>query len=76
MEKMNRRVFCGTSFLALPLMGVFAGEKKNRVCSNIPDPIPDVLADEFAKTTFDTRAERINCQRMAFPAVCRVRQDF
>ena len=53
MEKMNRRVFCGTSFLALPLMGVFAGEKENRVCSNIPDPITDVLADEFAKTTFD-----------------------
>ena len=53
MEKMNRRVFCGTSFLALPLMSVFAGEKGNKACCDISDPITDVLADEFARTTFD-----------------------
>ncbi|MBN2318970.1 MAG: hypothetical protein JXR49_07830 [Acidobacteria bacterium] len=53
MEKMNRRAFCGTSLLALPLMSVFAEEKKNKACSNIPDPIMDVLSDEFAKTTFE-----------------------
>jgi len=53
MEKMNRRVFCGTSLLTLPLVSAFAGENKNNVCSDISDPIMDVLADEFAKTTYD-----------------------
>ena len=53
MNSMNRRAFCGTSLLALPLMNAFAGEKGKKCCSDIQDPLMDVLADEFAGTTFD-----------------------
>jgi len=53
MEKMHRRTFCGTSLLALPLMNVFAGETDNKCCSDSQDPVMEVLADEFARTTFD-----------------------
>ncbi len=52
MERMNRRSFCGASLLVLPLMNGFAGEREEKCCSEISDPIMDVLADEFAKTTF------------------------
>ncbi|MBN2242271.1 MAG: hypothetical protein JW793_06235 [Acidobacteria bacterium] len=51
MQKMDRRVFCGTTLLALPIMNGFA--KDERACLDIPDPVMDALADEFARTTFD-----------------------
>ncbi len=53
MERMNRRSFCGASLLMLPLMSGFAGESEEKCCSESSDPIMDVLAGEFAKTTFD-----------------------
>ena len=56
MEKVSRRVFCGTSFLAYPLMNVFAKQKKNAACTDTSiseDPIMDVLAKQFAETTYD-----------------------
>lgn len=56
MEKVSRRVFCGTSVMAYPLMNVIAKQKRNSACTDtavLEDPIMDVLADEFAQTTYD-----------------------
>lgn len=56
MHRMNRRYFCGTSLLALPLMKAFAGGDGGCCSDTPPDPVLDALADDFARTTID--AER------------------
>jgi len=53
MQKMNRRYFCGTSLLALPLTRVFAREKDGDIITSVSDPVMDSLSDEFVRTTID-----------------------
>jgi hypothetical protein len=55
MEKTTRRMFCGTAFMALPVLTLAAGRKEAGM--NIPllssEPILETLADEFADITAD-----------------------
>jgi len=53
MQKMNRRNFCGTSLLALPLANVLVGETRAGDLPVETDPVMDALAEEFAETTMD-----------------------
>jgi hypothetical protein len=53
MQEMTRRYFCGASVLALPAVRVFAGAAEEPAGEGFSDPVLDVLADEFARTTAD-----------------------
>ena len=53
MQTMTRRYFCGASVLALPLARVFAGTAEDDLGPGFSDPVLDVLAEEFARTTAD-----------------------
>ncbi|MEJ2111737.1 MAG: hypothetical protein P8Z37_17875 [Acidobacteriota bacterium] len=54
---MNRRIFCGTSILAIPLVRAFAGNRESADAIEVSDPVMSALADEFAFTTMDGARE-------------------
>lgn len=53
MQEMTRRCFCGASAMAFPLARLFAGPEENDPGAGFSDPVLDVLAEEFARTTVD-----------------------
>ena len=53
MQEMTRRYFCGASAFALPLARLFAGAAEDDPGAGYSDPVLDVLAEEFARTTTD-----------------------
>jgi len=53
MEKIARRSFCGTALLAFPLMRLYANPQECDNCTDPSDPVMDILAEEFRRTTAD-----------------------
>ncbi len=51
MEKIARRAFCGTAFMAFPLLNLIAGDDDIR--GGEADSVLDVLADEISRITAD-----------------------
>jgi hypothetical protein len=53
MEKIGRRSFCGTALLTFPLLSLCAKDNDRASGSDQPDPLIDILAGEFVRTTAD-----------------------